>query len=299
MIQNTLKSGDTIAVMAPCSYVEREDIKASKAVLERRGYNVFVHPQTYERENQSAGNILQKSLAFQGLWQRSDVNAIWAAGGGNRGTMLLDSINFEKMAEKQKTLIGFSDVTSLLNAVSNHCDISTIYGPVFKQLHEHANLDDVLFLLSNGAQGHVMPLDDVTILRKGKASGVLYGGCMSSFMLLPQTKDCPELEGSILCLEDVGEELSRVDRMFLHLKRLGVLKKISGLILGQFLDLADTGRAFGYSFEDIVLEHCAEYTFPILINAPFGHGKMLYPIALGIKAEIVAEANIQFSYVSM
>lgn len=296
MIQNSLKPGDTIGVMAPCSYVERKDIEASKAALEARGYKIFVHPQTYERENQSAGNVLQKSLAFQGLWQRQDVDAIWAAGGGNRGAMLLDSINFDKMAGKQKALIGFSDVTPLLNAVTAHCDLSTIYGPVFKQLHDHANLDEVLSLLEHGAQGDVLPMDDVTVLREGEASGTLYGGCMSPFMLLPQTKDCPDLENAILCLEDIGEELSRVDRMFLHLKRLGVLEQISGLVLGQFLDLSDTGRPFGYSLEDIVIEHCAEYEFPILMNAPFGHGKTLHPIALGMKAEIKTGANNHFFY---
>src|SRR5690242_17752811 len=92
-----LKPGDTIGVMAPSSYVENADIEKSKAVLEKRGYKVFVHPQTWERNNQSAGTNLQKTLALQGLWQRKDINAIWAAGGGNRALHFMDSINFDAM----------------------------------------------------------------------------------------------------------------------------------------------------------------------------------------------------------
>src|SRR5262249_50985443 len=100
-----LKPGDTIGVMAPSSTVEKEDIEKSKALLESKGYKVFVHPQTYERENQSAGTHLQKTLALQGLWQRDDIKAIWAAGGGNRALHLLSSINFEAMKKKPKIFI--------------------------------------------------------------------------------------------------------------------------------------------------------------------------------------------------
>lgn len=55
-----------IGVMAPSSYVEREDIEKSKALLESKGYSVFIHPQTYEQDRQSAGNILQNHSPFRG-----------------------------------------------------------------------------------------------------------------------------------------------------------------------------------------------------------------------------------------
>ena len=143
-----LAPGGTIGVMAPSSYVEAKDIEKSKALLEKRGYKVFIHPQTYERHNQSAGTHLQKTLALQGLWQRDDIDVIWAAGGGNRAMHLLDSINFNAMKRKPKLFIGFSDVTALLNAITVHTGFPSIHGPVFKNIHTYEHLDHMLDLLS-------------------------------------------------------------------------------------------------------------------------------------------------------
>lgn len=280
-----LNLGDTIGVFAPSSYVEKDDIEKSKAVLEERGYKVFIHPQTYERENQSAGTHLQKSLAFQGLWQRQDIKAIWAAGGGNRSLHLLDTINFEKLKSKPKILIGFSDVTALLNAVYARTGITTFHAQVFKNVHKYEQLDDLLSLL--GGKTPSVPFGkEIKILHKGKAQGHLVGGNLSLFQYLPQTLPNEFFKDSILFLEDCSEELSKLDRMFLHLKRLGVLAQIKGLALGQFSDMQETGRPFGYSLEGLVKEHTEGLDIPVVMNLPFGHTSPFYPLPVGGQARL-------------
>ena len=42
------------------------------------------------------------------------------------------------------------------------------------------------------------------------------------------TPHLPDLEGAILFLEDVGEDLYRVDRMLAHLRMVGVLGRLAG-----------------------------------------------------------------------
>ena len=74
--------------------------------------------------------------------------------------------------------------------------------------------------------------------------------------------------------------------MMAHLKRAGVFKDIGGLILGEFIDVHDTGKPFGFSLEDIVLEALDGRDIPILMNAPFGHGPNNTPFALGARAEL-------------
>ena len=285
-----LKKGDTIGVFAPSSYIEKADIEKSAAILEKHGFNVFVHPQTYEREHQSAGSHLQKSLAFQGLWQRKDINAIWAAGGGNRCTHLLDTINFSKLNANPKALIGFSDVTSLLNSIYAHSDIITFHGPVFKNLHKYKQLDHLLTLLSGESVSY--PVSDDNILQEGSAEGELVGGNLSIFQYLPQTLPNEFYKDKILFLEDCNEELSRIDRMFLHLKRLGVLDNIKALAIGEFTDLQETGRPFGYSLKDIISEHIEGLDIPVLHNLPFGHGENLYTMPIGARAKIDTKAKV-------
>ncbi len=284
-----LQAGDTIGIFAPSSWVERDDIEKSKALLESRGFQVFVHPQTYERENQSAGNHLQKSLAFQGLWQRKDIKAIWAAGGGNRCTHLLDTINFARLDKTPKILIGFSDVTSLLNAITAHTNITTFHGPVFKNLHKYKQLDHLIDLLGGALATYPMTKDN--ILRDGKAEGRLIGGNLSLFQYLPQTLPNDFYKDSILFLEDCNEELSRVDRMLLHLKRLGILGEVSALVFGQFTDTPETGTPFGYTLDDIIQEHIGDVQYPVLHDMPFGHGKDLYTFPIGTRAKIDTATN--------
>lgn len=282
-----LQPGDTIGVMAPSSYVEREDIERSAKLLEERGYKVFIHPQTYEREHQSAGNHLQKSLAFQGLWMRDDIQAIWAAGGGNRALHLLGTINFEKLKGKPKALIGFSDVTALLNAVYAHTGIQTYHGPVFKNLHTYAQLDHCLDLLAG--KDITYPADAINIIRAGQAEGHLIGGNLSLFQYLPALLPDQLLENSILFLEECNEDLSKIDRMLAYLKQCGVFDSIKALIFGEFTNIQDTGRPFGYSLEDIIQEHTQTLDIPVIMQAPFGHGERLYTLPIGAMAKIDTE----------
>lgn len=285
-----LKPGDTIGVMAPSSYVERADIEKSKAVLEKKGYKVFVHPQTYERQNQSAGTHLQKTLALQGLWQRDDIKAIWAAGGGNRALHLLNSINFEAMKRKPKILIGFSDTTVLLNAIYAHTGLPTFHAQVFKNVHKYKQLSELLDLLAG--QKIEMSLKKTKIIQEGKAEGILVGGNLSLFNCLPHVLPGEFWKDAILFLEDCNEEPSRLDRKLLHIKNLGILKQVRGIVFGQFEGLTETGRPFGFSLEDIIREHTEDLEIPVVMNASFGHGKDLHPLPVGVKASLDTKNKI-------
>lgn len=289
--------------MAPSSYIDAEDIEKSKARLEERGYEVFIHPQTFERLNQSAGDYLQKAMALQGLWQRTDIDTIWFAGGGNRALGLLDMINWEKMKSKPKAMIGFSDCSALLNALNTHTEIASFHGPVFKQLHSLSDddFDQCLRILS----GDYAPIDmhDIEVWQHGAATteGTLIGGCLSLYHLLAGTKDTRDPEGCILFLEDASDHISRIDRMILQLKRQGVFKNISGLILGEFIDMQDGERPFGFSLRDIVMEALdGRDDIAVISNAGFGHGKrqMTLPIGLKTSLEITDKKVAKLSFSS-
>ncbi len=287
---HSLQKGDTIGVFSPSSWVEKEDIEKSKSHMENLGYKVFIHPQTYERENQSAGSHLQKALAFQGLWQRKDIKAIWCAGGGNRCMHMVETLKFEPLKRNPKILIGFSDVTALLNSVYANTDIITFHGPVFKNAYKYKQMEHLLNILSGKTVEY--PLTQDNILNKGTAEGKLIGGNLSLFQYLPQTLPNEFYKGGILFLEDCNEEISRIDRMLIHLRRLKVFDNIKALVFGEFTSLQDSTRPFDYSLKDIIREHCEGLDIPILHNMPFGHGKNLYAFPIGGQAIIDTSTNI-------
>ncbi len=289
-----LKKGGTIGVFAPSSWVDPEDIEKSSQYVESLGYNVFIHPQTYEREHQSAGTILQKAMAFQGLWQRKDIDAIWIAGGGNRCLHLLSALNLEALKRAEpKPVIGFSDATALLNTLHAHTSIITFHGPVFKNLHKH-NPEQLnhLFTLLEGEKNTSYLIKKDNIIKEGKASGRLIGGNLSIFQYLPQIWINDICDNAIIFLEDCNEEISRIDRTFTYLRQLGIFKKCAALLLGEFSNLKDTGRPYGYTLKDIILEHTENLDIPVLCNMPFGHGKNLYSFPIGASATLDTDTCI-------
>jgi len=293
-IRSSLTSGNTIGVMAPSSFVEKLDIQKSKETLEAQGFKIFVHPQTYARDRQSAGTAQEKLDALHDLYSNTNIDAIWAAGGGNRALYLLNELNYQLIAENPKPLIGFSDVTVLLNAIYTHTGVENFHAQVFKSLHNFEQLDQTLDVLTGLSQS--MCLERADIINHGAADGKLIGGCLSLFQSLLGSEECPDLNGAILFLEDTGDEISRFDRMLAHMQRLGVFEQINGLILGEFHDLKDGRRPFGFTLLDIISELTADKNIPVVINAPFGHGQNLTPLPVGrLSALDTATKTIDFS----
>lgn len=283
-----LKKGDKIGVMAPSSYVEKKNVLKGKAYLESLGFEVYLHPQYEARYNQSAGTHEEKLEALHDLYADKSIKAIIAAGGGNRALHLLDKINYDLIRENPKILMGFSDVTALLNAVHAKTGQVTFHGPVLTWIPPLKNhFDFTLDILSGGTPDY--PMKQCRILREGIAKGPLVGGNLSLFHYMTGGEYAPAPDGAILFLEDLREEINKIDRMFLHLRRTGYLEKISGLICGGFTDLGDNGRPYGFTLEDLILEHTESYDFPIVMDAPFGHGDQLYTFPVGGKASLTAQ----------
>lgn len=273
-----------IGVFAPSSYVEHDDIERGVATMRAYGIDVDVHPQTFLRHHQSAGTPAEKVDALHTLYRDPSIDIIWAAGGGNRAMHILDTIDIDLIRAHPKPIIGFSDVTALLNDITARAGLVNIHGPVFKNIskYQKQDMDALASMLSGDEVG--MPLNEARTIHGGRAEGRLLGGNLSVFQYMPQTMAADALDGAILFLEDCNEEVNRIDRMLLHLKRSGVFDHISGLVMGEFLNLQDSTRPFGFSLGDLVREHLGGRDIPIVMDAPFGHGERLSPLPVGGQA---------------
>lgn len=281
-----LRLGDMIGVMAPSSRIGAEDLAASKAFLEAKGYPVFVHPQSYQTLHQSAGTTEQKIEALHHLIRNPDIRAIFFATGGNRALPLLDRIDYDLIRQNPKIFMGFSDNTSLLNRITKETGLTTYHGPTFRRLPKNPQCDETLSLLMG--QGQEIDLYGAVHLTKNTktAEGLLVGGNLSILSAMADSDRTTNVP-TILFLEDLAEEWSHFDRMLCSLKRRGLFENCTALILGEFSDMTDTGqRPFGFSFHDIVAEHTAGLDIPILINAPFGHGTNLPAFPIGAKVRL-------------
>ncbi|MBU0859492.1 MAG: LD-carboxypeptidase, partial [Alphaproteobacteria bacterium] len=176
MKAKALKKGDLIGVFSPSSYVEAEKVETARAFLESKGYRVFIHPQTLNRHHQSAGSDAEKLTALYDLLRDKKVKAIFAAGGGNFALHLLDDIDYKLVAKNPKILMGFSDVTALLNAFHAKTGLVTFHGPVLTWIpgQPKAMHDFNMGVLAGKTPSY--PMAGARVLRAGKAEGKLIGG---------------------------------------------------------------------------------------------------------------------------
>jgi len=283
-----LKKGDTIGIMAPSSTLSEDHIAKTIIMLKDRGYKVFVHPQTFATLGPSAGTPQEKAAAIADLYRDPTIKAIFLARGGNRAGAVLPYLDYRLIKKNPKIIMGYSDATVLLNTIQKKAGVITFHGPVAKDMTkwDDAQLKQCFNLLQGKPSD--MPLKDAAILQRGDASGKLIGGNLSLIISLLGTPYEPDFKGALLFLEDCNDEKSRIDRMFIHLANAGVFKKINGLILGTFSNLTDSGAPFTLSFEDIVNEAVGSAHIPVIMDAPFGHGKDLYTLPVGAEARLSA-----------
>jgi muramoyltetrapeptide carboxypeptidase len=119
------------------------------------------------------------------------------------------------------------------------------------------------------------------ICKEGEASGVLLGGNLAVLTGLFHTNSMPDYHGAILFVEEVGEHLYAIDRMFYTLAKAGVLDKINGLIVGSFSSIKDTEIPFGKTLSEIILEHFKYRNIPVAFDFPAGHCDDNRAIVLG------------------
>lgn len=285
-----LQKGDLIGVMAPSSKTDPAVIDKAAAILKKMGFQVKIHPQTYLQDHQSAGSPQEKAAALHDLFADPDVKAIFAARGGNCAGEMLACLDYDLIKNNPKILIGFSDVTAILHAVIAKAGLTTYHGPVMTSIAkgmDEAQLRQCFNLLA-GLDNN-LPLYGARALQEGKAAGKMIGGNLSLITSLVGTPYLPDMNGAILFIEDCDDEISRFSRMLTQLRNAGIFDQISGLIVGDFINTLDTGpNYFGFTLEDIVRRATTDYDFPVLMNAPFGHGGDLVTYPVGAKATLNA-----------
>jgi muramoyltetrapeptide carboxypeptidase len=131
----------------------------------------------------------------------------------------------------------------------------------------------------------------IVVLRGGVAEGFLAGGNLTLLHCLIGTPYFPPLDGAILFLEDVGEDLYRVDRMLAHLRLIKVLEGLRGVVVGRFTQMkrADSDGALG--FDEVLSTYLRPLGIPVAYGFPIGHIESQWTLPLGVRACFNADAG--------
>jgi muramoyltetrapeptide carboxypeptidase len=295
-----LRHGDKIALIAPASSFSREAFLRGCDRLRQMGYEPVYSQNIFDRDIYFAGTAERRTHELHEYWRRDDISALICVRGGYGSNYLLEKLDYSLFAAQPKILLGCSDITSLLTAINDRTGLVGFHGPMVAK-----DIADGTFDLSswkNAVQGEAnwaVPTTGVEVLRSGKASGRLYGGCLSMLAASLGTPYEIHTQDCILFIEDVGEKPFRIDRMLTQLRLAGKLDGVRGFVFGEMLDCAPP-QGETYTLQQVIMRVLEPYNVPIVYGLKSGHvssGNITLPI--GVQAELeAAGASVQFRVVS-
>jgi muramoyltetrapeptide carboxypeptidase len=295
-----LRRGDLIGLVAPASPpVDWTLIEKGVRYLEGLGYRTRLGRHVGAGHGYFAGTDEQRAEDFNSLLRDREVRAIFAVRGGYGTPRLLPMIDYAAARRDPKIIVGYSDVTALQMALWRRAGLVTFAGPMLaSDLGARRNrfAEEQLWrlLTSRARVGDLrQPTGQPMIKRHGgRAEGRLLGTNLSMLISSLGTPYSPDYRGALLVLEDVGEQLHRLDRMLTQLRNAGVLRRIRGLILGAFTQCvpSDSARPFLAQEEiiDEMLEWCPQ---PAVEGFAFGHVAAKVTIPLGCQASLNADSG--------
>ena len=298
-----LKPGDTIGITCPAGYMMPDEIQPAAAVLKSWGYHLRIGKTVGLRDFTFGGTDAERLADFQQMLDDYSLQAIMCARGGYGCVRIIDQIDWRKFSERPKWIIGFSDITVLHAQLNHQYHIASIHSKMCNSFPEHpeeaekGQWESILSIqtaLSGQRVDYPVVYDASN--RRGSGLGIVTGGNCKTIESLAGSDSDLRTDGMILFLEDAGEYLYSVDRMFYNLKRSGKLSNLSGLLIGGFrVKPDDPGDEFGRSVYNIVMSHVAEFNYPVCFNFPVGHQKLNYALKCGVRHELhVTEDRVLF-----
>jgi len=273
-----------IRIISPSGAINPSYIDGAVTRLRAWGYEVSEGAHARARWGRFAGTDEQRLADLNEALRDEKVDAILCARGGYGLQRILD-----RVAPITKPIIGFSDITAL-HQVAGIAHQPSLHGIMCKHIATLPEDSEPLQALRKALAGEATEYrwDSHPLNRPGIAEAPIVGGNLSVLYGLqgtPWALSKLSYQFPILLIEDIGERHYHVDRMMRNLRMSGVLAHLSGLIIGQFSDCEDD-ELMGCSVYETIKEAVADYDYPLLFNAPFGHVEHNLPLWLHRHASI-------------
>ena len=291
-----LTKGDKIAIISPASHILPDYVDGACNAIAQLGFQPVVGNHCKGRHGGYSGTIEQRLADFLEALHNPEVKAILCSRGGYGVVHLLEYLSADDIAENAKWLIGFSDI-SALHAAMVASGVASIHASMAKHLTQFGVDDEATVALFNILQGKLPTYQTPShpFNKPGTATGTLTGGNMAVLCGLLDTDFDLLSRGDILFIEDVGEEVYKIERMLYNLRLSGVLPMIKGLIVGRFTDYRNPDGN-GDSMEQMVKRMVEPYDIPVAFDFPVGHVDENMPLIEGAQVTLTVADTVTLQF---
>ena len=289
-----LRPGATLGIAALSGRVDPAKLDRGIAYLRSRGYRVVEAENVRRVEGDFAGGDRERAEGYRRLLRDDSVDAIVFARGGWGAARTLDYLDASEIARHPKIHLGGSDLASFFAFARRSSGLVCFHGPM-------AAVDFALeppdpetarsWEAQLSGEKEEFPIDPADVVRPGRGSGPLAGGCLSILASIEGTPEAVDTRGAILFWEDVHEEIYRIDRMLSQLRRAGRLEGLSGVIIGSLEEIQRHGKPDEQGLSALLSGHFGSAPYPVIRNWPSGHGRRNRTMPLGARVSLDTDSG--------
>lgn len=296
-----LEKGNTIGLITPAGVITEEQLKETIEKIEKLGFKTYYLPSVLSQFGYFAGTDQERVDEIMHMFTNKEVDGIWCVRGGYGGIRMLDILNYKLIQENPKVLIGYSDVTALLNSIYERTGLVTFHGPVGISTFNDFSIDSLEKVIFKPKSRYKYPYlreenteenheYDLYTIKEGKAEGQLIGGNLSVLASMTGSEYEVDFKDKIVFIEDIDEKVYSVDRWFTILLNGTNLKDAAGIVLGAF-DNCSKNDEPTFTLKEIINQLLKPLNIPISYGLSFGHIANKFTIPVGIKVKFDAGKN--------
>ena len=245
---------------------ERAMVQRLTEYLESTGRCVLQSACIYEKTGPFSGTGKERAEELMQLFRNPEVEEIYDISGGDMANEVLDWLDFDEIARSRATFWGYSDLTTVLNAIYARTGKASVLwqvrhmaegGQQELERHLHCHREELFCPEMHMVQGQRM-------------QGIVVGGNIRCFLKLLGTPYFPDLQDKILVLEAWHGQVPQMVTYLAQMRSCGVFDKIQGILLGTFTDMEEQNCQ-----PDIVslVQSFVGDKMPIAVTREIGHGE--------------------------
>jgi muramoyltetrapeptide carboxypeptidase len=297
-----LRAGDSIALLTLASPSRAEDIEAGADQLRDLGFEPVVGPPVPGGASSAtyvAGPAQLRAAQLREAIINPRIAAVVAARGGYGSAQLLPYLDLAEVRQARTLLVGYSDITALLDTWTGLAGLVSIHGPMAEgrlaRGAEAYDRESFLRIVTEPEPYGRLATPDAIVLQPGEATGILRGGTLTQIASLlgtPWAFSCEE--PTVLFLDEVNERPYRLDRLLWQLRAAGVFAHVTGVVFNQLPGCDEPGGVV--SAHDAVRHALDGVAGPVVTGVPSGHtASPMLTLPFGVAVTLRAGDGVSLS----
>lgn len=286
--RNRIKKGSRVGIVC-CSDGQRDSTRSHSGIallektLEHMGLVPVFSRFIYQKQSVFSGTDRERARALMDFYQDDSIKVIFDISGGDLANGLLPYLDFEVIGKSRKQFWGYSDLTTILNAIYARTGNSSVLYQVRNLVYEHGDTQRKDFCDSVLGEGNRLFSLHTEFIQGERLKGIVVGGNIRCLLKLAGTRYLPELHDKILLLEGYSGTVAKINTYLCQLEQIGAFEQIGGILLGTFTEMERTECR--PTVTELVKQFVGE-KLPIVKSSDIGHGTDSKAIVIGKEMEL-------------